>query len=122
MLGLVVYELSDDSMTRGPWRGRVLTFSERPQLNWITVDTLVEKVAFVRAMDWGRQCSTRSVRSPWTPTSRQPEWCGVCWCLVTWSLTWCAHKVFDEMSKEIAGIARTTQQWPCDLEGIRCRD
>jgi hypothetical protein len=28
MLRLVVYELSDDSVTHGPWRGRVLVFSD----------------------------------------------------------------------------------------------
>jgi hypothetical protein len=45
-LGLLVSELSDD-----PWRGRVVSFSERPQLHRITGDTLAEKVAFVRLMD-----------------------------------------------------------------------
>jgi hypothetical protein len=30
IFGLVVYEFSNGSTTRGPWRGRVLTFSERP--------------------------------------------------------------------------------------------
>jgi hypothetical protein len=30
MLRLVVYELSDNSTTRGSWRDRVLTFNERP--------------------------------------------------------------------------------------------
>jgi len=55
-LGLLVSELSDD-----PWRGRVITFSERPQLHRITGDTLPEKISFIRTMDWGMNTNFQSV-------------------------------------------------------------
>ncbi|RLM78688.1 hypothetical protein C2845_PM12G04720 [Panicum miliaceum] len=55
-LGLLVSELSDD-----PWRGRVITFSERPQLHRITGDTLSEKIGFIRTMDWGMNTNFQAV-------------------------------------------------------------
>ncbi|XP_061355673.1 uncharacterized protein LOC133300178 [Gastrolobium bilobum] len=47
-LGLLVSELSED-----PWKGKVVTFSERPQLHLIEGDDLESKTEFVRNMDWG---------------------------------------------------------------------
>ncbi|KAF5452691.1 hypothetical protein F2P56_027660, partial [Juglans regia] len=50
-LGLLVSELSEE-----PWKGMVITFSENPQLHLIEGFTLLEKIQFVRNMDWG--CNT----------------------------------------------------------------
>ncbi|KAK2375491.1 hypothetical protein QL285_076380 [Trifolium repens] len=47
-LGLLVSELSDE-----PWKGKVITFSEEPQLHVIQGDNLKSKTDFVRDMDWG---------------------------------------------------------------------
>ncbi|CAD6251659.1 unnamed protein product [Miscanthus lutarioriparius] len=55
-LGLLVSELSDD-----PWRGRVITFSERPELHKIAGETLYEKTSFVRTMDWGMNTNFQAV-------------------------------------------------------------
>ncbi|CAM0946483.1 unnamed protein product [Alopecurus aequalis] len=55
-LGLLVSDLSDD-----PWRGRVITFSEHPEIHRITGDTLPEKVGFVRDMDWGMNTNFQAV-------------------------------------------------------------
>ncbi|XP_051194809.1 uncharacterized protein [Lolium perenne] len=55
-LGLLVSELSDE-----PWRGRVVTFSEHPEIHRITGDTLSEKTGFVRAMDWGMNTDFQAV-------------------------------------------------------------
>ncbi|RCV05196.1 hypothetical protein SETIT_1G063500v2 [Setaria italica] len=55
-LGLLVSELSDD-----PWRGRVITFSERPELHRIAGETLAEKISFVRTMDWGMNTNFQAV-------------------------------------------------------------
>ncbi|VAI56106.1 unnamed protein product [Triticum turgidum subsp. durum] len=55
-LGLLVSELTDD-----PWSGRVITFSERPEIHLITGDTLSEKVGFMRAMDWGMNTNFQAV-------------------------------------------------------------
>ncbi|KAK8508285.1 hypothetical protein V6N13_055733 [Hibiscus sabdariffa] len=50
-LGLLVSELSEE-----PWKGKVITFSENPELHLITGDTLKAKTEFVRNMEEG--CST----------------------------------------------------------------
>ncbi|GMY27166.1 DUF2828 domain-containing protein [Fagus crenata] len=51
-LGLLVSELSEE-----PWKGKLITFSENPQLHLIKGDTLLEKTKFIREMDdWG--CNT----------------------------------------------------------------
>ncbi|MCI50746.1 plant/T31B5-30 protein, partial [Trifolium medium] len=42
-LGLLVSELSDE-----PWKGKVITFSEEPQLHVIQGDNLKSKTDFVR--------------------------------------------------------------------------
>jgi len=55
-LGLLVSELTDD-----PWRGRVITFSEHPEIHRITGDTLSEKVNFIRTMDWGMNTDFQAV-------------------------------------------------------------
>lgn len=47
-LGLLVSELSEE-----PWKGKVISFSESPQLHLIQGDTLKAKTQFVRDMDWG---------------------------------------------------------------------
>jgi hypothetical protein len=55
-LGLLVSELSDD-----PWRGRVITFSELPELHRIAGETLEDKVSFIRDMDWGMNTNLQAV-------------------------------------------------------------
>lgn len=47
-LGLLVSEISED-----PWKGHVMTFSKNPELHLITGDSLVEKYAFTKSMNWG---------------------------------------------------------------------
>ncbi|XP_022760399.1 uncharacterized protein LOC111306768 isoform X2 [Durio zibethinus] len=47
-LGLLVSELSEE-----PWKGKVITFSENPELHLIEGDTLKAKTQFVRNMEWG---------------------------------------------------------------------
>ena len=55
-LGLLVSELSDD-----PWRGRVVTFSRRPELHRITGETLSEKTRFIQSMAWGTNTDFQAV-------------------------------------------------------------
>lgn len=55
-LGILVSELTDD-----PWRGRVITFSEQPNIHMIKGDTLSEKTDFVRNMDWGMNTDFQAV-------------------------------------------------------------
>ncbi|KAG6466801.1 uncharacterized protein LOC122037858 [Zingiber officinale] len=55
-LGLLISELSED-----PWKGRVITFSERPQLHQIEGDSLTEKTAFIRTMEWGMNTDFQKV-------------------------------------------------------------
>ncbi|XP_030459742.1 uncharacterized protein LOC115680146 [Syzygium oleosum] len=55
-LGLLVSELS-----REPWKGKVITFSERPQLHVIQGDGLRCKTEFIRTMDWGYNTNFQSV-------------------------------------------------------------
>lgn len=47
-LGLLVSEVSEE-----PWKGKVITFSEAPQLHVIKGDGLRSKTEFVRQMQWG---------------------------------------------------------------------
>ncbi|XP_031110671.1 flagellar attachment zone protein 1-like [Ipomoea triloba] len=47
-LGILVSELSEE-----PWKGNLITFSADPQLHKIKGETLLEKTAFVKTMDWG---------------------------------------------------------------------
>ncbi|KAL5717440.1 hypothetical protein ACHQM5_010440 [Ranunculus cassubicifolius] len=46
-LGLVISELSED-----PWKGKVMTFSDKPKLHIVNGETLEEKVSFVKNMNW----------------------------------------------------------------------
>ncbi|KAH7677996.1 vWA-like protein [Dioscorea alata] len=46
-MGILISELSEE-----PWKGRVITFSAKPQLHKITGNTLREKSEFVREMNW----------------------------------------------------------------------
>ncbi|XP_050216782.1 uncharacterized protein LOC126667761 [Mercurialis annua] len=47
-LGLLVSEMSEE-----PWKGKVITFSENPEMHLIVGDSLLEKTEFVRNMHWG---------------------------------------------------------------------
>ncbi|XP_057448092.1 uncharacterized protein LOC130739727 [Lotus japonicus] len=55
-LGLLVSELSVE-----PWKGKVITFSENPQLHLIKGDDLYSKTRFVRNMDWGYNTNFQKV-------------------------------------------------------------
>lgn len=55
-LGILVSELSEE-----PWKGKVITFSEKPQLHMITGEDLRSKVSFVRKMDWGMNTDFQKV-------------------------------------------------------------
>uniref|UniRef100_A0A1J3K473 DUF2828 domain-containing protein n=1 Tax=Noccaea caerulescens TaxID=107243 RepID=A0A1J3K473_NOCCA len=55
-LGLLVSELNDE-----PWKGKVITFSENPQLHVVTGSSLREKTRFVREMDWGMNTDFQKV-------------------------------------------------------------
>ncbi|KAL6839167.1 hypothetical protein ACP4OV_031058 [Aristida adscensionis] len=55
-LGLLISELSDK-----PWAGRVITFSQSPEIHKIKGRTLVEKMSFVRAMEWGMNTNFQAV-------------------------------------------------------------
>ncbi|EXC23526.1 hypothetical protein L484_007134 [Morus notabilis] len=55
-LGLLVSELSEE-----PWKGRVITFSENPQIHEIEGDTLLSKTEFVRRMEWGMNTNVQKV-------------------------------------------------------------
>ncbi|KAK2408303.1 hypothetical protein QL285_043824 [Trifolium repens] len=55
-LGLLVSELSDE-----PWKGKVITFSEEPQLHVIQGDDLQSKVDFVKRMKWGMNTNFQKV-------------------------------------------------------------
>ncbi|GER36166.1 hypothetical protein STAS_12478 [Striga asiatica] len=46
-LGILVSELSEE-----PWKGKVITFSEKPELHEVKGERLKEKTEFVRRMDW----------------------------------------------------------------------
>ncbi|KAI3955264.1 hypothetical protein MKW98_020897 [Papaver atlanticum] len=47
-LGLLVSELSEN-----PWKGKLITFSEDPELHKIEGDNLRSKTEFIRSMAWG---------------------------------------------------------------------
>ncbi|XP_043718288.1 uncharacterized protein LOC122666205 isoform X1 [Telopea speciosissima] len=47
-LGLLISELSEE-----PWKGKVITFSHRPQLHMIEGNDLESKTEFIRKMNWG---------------------------------------------------------------------
>ncbi|CAN1294568.1 Uncharacterized protein L728 [Linum perenne] len=47
-LGLLVSELSEE-----PWKGKVITFSENPEMHLVEGSSLKEKTEFIRRMNWG---------------------------------------------------------------------
>ncbi|KAI3914566.1 hypothetical protein MKW92_021259, partial [Papaver armeniacum] len=47
-LGLLVSEMSHE-----PWKGKLITFSENPELHKIEGDSLKSKTEFIRQMQWG---------------------------------------------------------------------
>ncbi|CAN6703491.1 unnamed protein product [Malus baccata var. baccata] len=55
-LGLLVSELSEE-----PWKGKVITFSQSPQLHLIQGDDLQSKCEFVRSMNWGMNTDFQKV-------------------------------------------------------------
>ncbi|TVU08373.1 hypothetical protein EJB05_41776, partial [Eragrostis curvula] len=55
-LGLLVSELSEE-----PWKHRVITFSQSPQLHQVSGETLEEKTSFIRYMDWGYNTNFQAV-------------------------------------------------------------
>ncbi|KAK4586110.1 hypothetical protein RGQ29_023338 [Quercus rubra] len=55
-LGLLVSELSEE-----PWKGKLFTFSQDPQLHLIKGDTLLAKTEFIRKMDWGMNTDLQKV-------------------------------------------------------------
>lgn len=55
-LGLLISELSEE-----PWKGRVITFSEDPEMHRIGGDSLKEKTQFIRMMDWGMNTNFQKV-------------------------------------------------------------
>ncbi|RLN13359.1 hypothetical protein C2845_PM09G20220 [Panicum miliaceum] len=55
-LGLLISELSDE-----PWRHRLITFSEQPEMHLITGETLEEKTDFIRRMHWDMNTDFQAV-------------------------------------------------------------
>ncbi|XP_071938076.1 uncharacterized protein [Coffea arabica] len=55
-LGVLVSELSEE-----PWKGKLITFSDDPQLQKVEGETLLEKTKFVREMDWGGSTNFQGV-------------------------------------------------------------
>ncbi|KAL1221676.1 hypothetical protein V5N11_009186 [Cardamine amara subsp. amara] len=55
-LGLLVSELSEE-----PWRGKLITFSENPELQSVEGDDLSSKTEFVRKMEWGMNTDFQKV-------------------------------------------------------------
>ncbi|CAO2834219.1 unnamed protein product [Amaranthus hypochondriacus] len=55
-LGLLLSELCED-----PWKGKVITFSENPQLHLIEGNDLRSKIQFIRRMDWGMNTNFQKV-------------------------------------------------------------
>uniref|UniRef100_A0ACD6AB65 Uncharacterized protein n=1 Tax=Avena sativa TaxID=4498 RepID=A0ACD6AB65_AVESA len=55
-LGLLLSELCDE-----PWRHRVITFSQHPQLHHIEGSTLSEKAEFIGEMDWDMNTDFQAV-------------------------------------------------------------
>ncbi|XP_025811439.1 uncharacterized protein LOC112889163 [Panicum hallii] len=55
-LGLLISELSEK-----PWAGRVITFSQHPEIHMIKGKSLQEKLRFVQRMDWGMTTNFQAV-------------------------------------------------------------
>ncbi|CAN4120509.1 unnamed protein product [Withania somnifera] len=55
-LGVLVSELSEE-----PWKGKLITFSDSPEMQKVEGDTLKEKTEFVRNMSWGMNTNFQKV-------------------------------------------------------------
>ncbi|KAL2944832.1 hypothetical protein RDABS01_033179 [Bienertia sinuspersici] len=55
-LGLLLSEISDD-----PWKGKVITFSENPQMHLVKGEHLRSKIEFVRSMECGKNTNFQKV-------------------------------------------------------------
>ncbi|VAI19867.1 unnamed protein product [Triticum turgidum subsp. durum] len=55
-LGVLTSELSEE-----PWAGKVITFSERPEIHLIKGKTLREKMSFVESMQWDMNTNFQAV-------------------------------------------------------------
>lgn len=55
-LGMLVSEISEE-----PWKGHVMTFSASPELHLVTGDSLIEKYAFTKSMNWGMNTDFQKV-------------------------------------------------------------
>lgn len=55
-LGLLLSELSGE-----PWKGKVITFNQAPQLHLIQGDDLSSKCEFIRRMEWGANTDFQKV-------------------------------------------------------------
>ncbi|KAK3041335.1 hypothetical protein RJ639_002316 [Escallonia herrerae] len=55
-LGLLISELSEE-----PWKGKVITFSKRPELHMVEGESLLEKTNFIRRMNWGSNTDFQKV-------------------------------------------------------------
>ncbi|KAJ0096217.1 hypothetical protein Patl1_17009 [Pistacia atlantica] len=55
-LGVLVSELSEE-----PWKGKMITFSENPELQMVEGDDLKSKTEFVRNMNWGANTDFQKV-------------------------------------------------------------
>ncbi|XP_065852400.1 uncharacterized protein [Euphorbia lathyris] len=55
-LGVFVSELSEE-----PWKGKLITFSQNPTLQKVQGKTLIQKTAFARTMEWGKNAGLQKV-------------------------------------------------------------
>lgn len=55
-LGVLVSELSEE-----PWKGKLITFSQKPQLQIVKGESLKSKTEFVRRMEWGMNTDFQKV-------------------------------------------------------------
>ncbi|XP_072983588.1 uncharacterized protein [Typha latifolia] len=55
-LGMLISELSEE-----PWKGRVITFSEKPEIHLIEGNSIAEKMSFVKTMHWGMNTNFQAV-------------------------------------------------------------
>jgi hypothetical protein len=55
-LGLLVSELSEE-----PWKGKLITFSQNPELHLVKGDDLYSKTEFVKKMQWGMNTDFQKV-------------------------------------------------------------
>ncbi|WCJ26751.1 hypothetical protein M5689_008545 [Euphorbia peplus] len=55
-LGVFISELSEE-----PWKGKLITFSENPTLQKVQGESLIQKTAFTRMMEWGKNAALQKV-------------------------------------------------------------